>query len=102
MRFTISSTALSSRLVALSRVINSKNSLPILGDFLFEIVDGKEKYIKGVEDYLDKVQYAFDKGNPEENKQKKKWDKIFAINVTNKDLISKINKQLIQLKATTK
>ena len=41
MRFTISSTALSSRLVALSRVINSKNSLPILGDFLFEIVDGK-------------------------------------------------------------
>ena len=42
------------------------------------------------------------KGNPEENKQKKKWDKIFAINVTNKDLISKINKQLIQLKATTK
>ncbi|UKK52090.1 DNA polymerase III subunit beta [Prevotella sp. E13-17] len=41
MRFTISSTALSSRLVALSRVINSKNSLPILGDFLFEIVEGK-------------------------------------------------------------
>ncbi|MCR5269654.1 MAG: DNA polymerase III subunit beta [Prevotella sp.] len=41
MRFTISSTALSSRLVALSRVINSKNSLPILGDFLFEIIDGK-------------------------------------------------------------
>lgn len=33
----------------------------------FEVVDGKEKYIKGVEDYLDKVQYAFDKGNPEEN-----------------------------------
>jgi len=41
MRFTVSSTALSSRLVALSRVINSKNSLPILGDFLFEIVDGR-------------------------------------------------------------
>lgn len=41
MRFTISSTALSSRLVALSRVINSKNSLPILGDFLFEVVEGK-------------------------------------------------------------
>jgi DNA polymerase-3 subunit beta len=37
MRFTVSSTALSSRLAALSRVINSKNSLPILGDFLFEI-----------------------------------------------------------------
>lgn len=41
MRFTVSSTALGSRLVALSRVINSKNSLPILGDFLFEVVDGR-------------------------------------------------------------
>ena len=41
MRFIVSSTALSNRLGALSRVINSKNSLPILGDFLFEIVDGK-------------------------------------------------------------
>lgn len=37
MRFSISSTALCNRLVALSRVINSKNSLPILGDFLFEV-----------------------------------------------------------------
>ena len=37
MRFKVSSTALSSKLVALSRVINSKNALPILGDFLFEI-----------------------------------------------------------------
>ena len=37
MRVTVSSTALSSKLVALSRVINSKNALPILGDFLFEI-----------------------------------------------------------------
>ena len=41
MRFTVSSTALSSRLAALARVINTKNSLPILGDFLFEIVDGR-------------------------------------------------------------
>jgi len=40
MRFTVSSTALSSRLNALSRVINSKNSLPILADFLFDIRDG--------------------------------------------------------------
>lgn len=37
MRFTLSSTALSSKLIALSRVINSKNSLPILSDFVFEI-----------------------------------------------------------------
>ena len=41
MRFTVSSTALSSRLAALGRVINSKNSLPILGDFLFEVIDGR-------------------------------------------------------------
>ena len=39
MRFTLSSTALSSKLSALSRVINSKNALPILGDFIFEISD---------------------------------------------------------------
>ncbi len=37
MRFTVSSTALSNKLVALSRVINSKNALPILGDFVFDI-----------------------------------------------------------------
>ena len=37
MRFTVSSTALSSKLVALSRVINSKNAVAILGDFVFEI-----------------------------------------------------------------
>ncbi len=41
MRFTISSTALGSRLATLARVINSKNSLPILGNFLFEITDGR-------------------------------------------------------------
>ena len=39
MRFTLSSTALSNKLSALSRVINSKNALPILGDFVFEISD---------------------------------------------------------------
>ena len=39
MRFTLSSTALSAKLNALSRVINSKNALPILGDFVFEIKD---------------------------------------------------------------
>ena len=36
MRFTISSTALSSRLLSLSRVINSKSSLPILNCFVFD------------------------------------------------------------------
>lgn len=39
MNFTVSSTALSSRLQALSRVLNSKNTLPILDSFLFEIVN---------------------------------------------------------------
>ena len=37
MRFTISSTALSSRLLSLSRVINSKSSLPILNCFVFDV-----------------------------------------------------------------
>lgn len=37
MRFTTSSSALSSRLQTLARVINSKNSIPILESFLFEI-----------------------------------------------------------------
>ena len=37
MKFTLSSTALSSRLQTLARVINSKNSLPILDSFLFEV-----------------------------------------------------------------
>ena len=40
MRFTVSSTAISSKLNALSRVINSKNSLPILADFVFDIQNG--------------------------------------------------------------
>ena len=38
MRFTLSSSALNSRLSVLSRVINSKNSLPILDYFLFEVL----------------------------------------------------------------
>ncbi len=41
MRFIVSSTALFSRLQAISRVINSKNALPILDCFLFQLEDGK-------------------------------------------------------------
>ena len=40
MKFIVSSTALSSHLQAISRVINSKNALPILDCFLFELQDG--------------------------------------------------------------
>ena len=40
MRFTVSSTALSSKLNALARVINNKNSLPILADFVFDVQGG--------------------------------------------------------------
>lgn len=40
MKFIVSSTALSSRLQAISRVINSKNALPILDCFLFQLEDG--------------------------------------------------------------
>ena len=41
MRFIISSTALSSQLQTLSRVISNKNSLPILDSFLFEVSNGQ-------------------------------------------------------------
>lgn len=40
MKFYISSTALSGRLQSISRVINSKNTLPILDCFLFEVNEG--------------------------------------------------------------
>ena len=40
MKFIVSSTALFSHLQAISRVINSKNSLPILDCFLIELQDG--------------------------------------------------------------
>lgn len=41
MRFTLSSTVLNNRLQSLSKVINAKNTLPILGSFLFDIRGGK-------------------------------------------------------------
>lgn len=44
MRFTLSSTALSSKLFALAKVINSKNSLPILADFIFR-TEGNTLYL---------------------------------------------------------
>lgn len=40
MRFTLSSTALSSRLQTLAKVINSKNAIQILESFLFQVHDG--------------------------------------------------------------
>ncbi len=39
MRFTVSSSALNSRLTSLSKVINSKNAMPILDCFLFEVAN---------------------------------------------------------------
>ncbi len=41
MRFIISSSTLSNRLLTLVKVINSKNSLPILNSFLFEVHDNQ-------------------------------------------------------------
>ena len=40
MNFIVSSTALFSHLQAVSRVVNSKNALPILDCFLFELQEG--------------------------------------------------------------
>ena len=39
-KFIVSSADLSGHLQAISRVINSKNTLPILDSFLFELRDG--------------------------------------------------------------
>ena len=41
MRFTVSSSALSSKLIMLAKVIGSKNSLPILDCFLFQVANGE-------------------------------------------------------------
>lgn len=41
MRFTVSSSALNSRLTSLSKVINSKNAMPILDCFLFEVANNR-------------------------------------------------------------
>ena len=41
MRFTLSSSALNARLQSLAKVINSKNALPILDSFLFEVKSGQ-------------------------------------------------------------
>lgn len=41
MRFTVSSSALSSKLNMLTKVIGSKNSLPILDNFLFQVANGE-------------------------------------------------------------
>lgn len=43
MKFVVSSSVLSARLQTLGRIIVSKNSLPILDSFLFQIQDGKLK-----------------------------------------------------------
>ena len=43
MKFTISSSKLFSQLQAVSRVINNKNSLPILDDVLFDLVGNELK-----------------------------------------------------------
>lgn len=41
MRFTVSSSALNSKLNMLAKVIGSKNSLPILDNFLFQVANGE-------------------------------------------------------------
>ena len=43
MRFTLSSSALNARLQSLAKVINSKNALPILDSFLFDVRNGQLK-----------------------------------------------------------
>ena len=62
MEFTISSNALSSRLQTLAKVISSKNSLPILECFLFEVNNGSLTITSSDSENMMKSTVALDKG----------------------------------------
>lgn len=63
MRFTVSSTALSSRLNILSRVINSKNSIAILDCFLFEVGNGQLEITASDSENVMKTALALDEAD---------------------------------------
>jgi len=63
MRFTLSSSALNSQLQTLSRVINSKNSLPILECFLFEVDNNKLNITASDSENVMKSAVALDENN---------------------------------------
>lgn len=58
MRFTVSSSALSSKLNMLAKVIGSKNSLPILDCFLFQVANGEMSITAGDSDNVIKSTLA--------------------------------------------
>ncbi len=63
MRFTVPSTALSSRLNILSRVINSKNSIAILDCFLFEVGNGQLEITASDSENVMKTALALDEAD---------------------------------------
>lgn len=63
MRFTVSSTALSSRLNILSRVLNSKNSIAILDCFLFEVGNGQLEITASDSENVMKTALALDEAD---------------------------------------
>ncbi len=58
MRFTVSSSALSSKLNMLAKVIGSKNSLPILDCFLFQVANGEMSITASDSDNVIKSTFA--------------------------------------------
>ena len=58
MRFTVSSSALSSKLNMLAKVIGSKNSLPILDCFLFQVANGEMSITASDSDNVIRVHFA--------------------------------------------
>ena len=58
MRFTVSSSALSSKLNMLAKVIGSKNSLPILDCFLFQVANGEMSITASDSDHVIKSTLA--------------------------------------------
>lgn len=90
MRFSLSSTALSSKLSALSRVINSKSSLPILGESVFnasimenDSIRSIERVLKHISE-LDEQEVKLDNGKTtvEQTEFKRKFSKKEQVETT--------------------
>lgn len=65
MRFTVSSSLLSNRLNTLAKVINSKNSMPILNCFLFQVKDGQLTIIASDSENTMSAQLLLDEADSE-------------------------------------
>lgn len=85
MKFIVSSTALSDRLTALARVItNSKNSLPILGDFGFNVTSDALRLIAKDEEtgHMAKIEETVREVENNEQESEEKNKQVFIESIT--------------------